>query len=156
MTDLQKRILDIFREVRDILDRNGITYFAIGGTCIGAVRHGGFIPWDDDLDIAVPIEQFGRMLDLLKAELPPHLELYTGAERKHYRYIFVKVTDNRTTFIEKTEIALSARAPRFLAASMPSVQGCFYRYHADIRSFAGQTVLFPDKKIFFNERAPEV
>ena len=104
MTDLQKRILDIFREVRDILDRNGITYFAIGGTCIGAVRHGGFIPWDDDLDIAVPIEQFGRMLDLLKAELPPHLELYTGAERKHYRYIFVKVTDNRTTFIEKTEI----------------------------------------------------
>ena len=71
MTDLQKRILDIFREVRDILDRNGITYFAIGGTCIGAVRHGGFIPWDDDLDIAVPIEQFGRMLDLLKAELPP-------------------------------------------------------------------------------------
>ena len=66
MTDLQKRILDIFREVRDILDRNGITYFAIGGTCIGAVRHGGFIPWDDDLDIAVPIEQFGRMLDLLK------------------------------------------------------------------------------------------
>lgn len=103
MNDLQKCILDIFREVRDILDRNGITYFAIGGTCIGAVRHRGFIPWDDDLDIAVPIEQFGRMTELLKKELPPHLELYTGKEHKHYRYIFVKVTDTRTTFIEKTE-----------------------------------------------------
>ena len=90
----------------------------------------------------MPIEQFGRMLDLLKAELPPHLELYTGAERKHYRYIFVKVTDNRTTFIEKTEIGYP-----------DAYKGVFIDI---MRSFAGQTVLFPDKKIFFNERAPEV
>ena len=69
MTDLQKRILDIFREVRDILDRNGITYFAIGGTCIGAVRHGGFIPWDDDLDVCVLASDYRKIRKLLSAHL---------------------------------------------------------------------------------------
>ena len=62
MNELQKRILDIFKAVAKICKENGITYYAIGGTAIGAVRHQGFIPWDDDLDIAIPIEQYDRFI----------------------------------------------------------------------------------------------
>lgn len=105
MTELQKRILEIFKEVSAVLDRNNIEYFAIGGTCIGAVRHHGFIPWDDDLDIAVPIEQFSNMQEKLKAELPDYLSLYTGMEIRHYRSAFIKVIDKRTTYIERSEFS---------------------------------------------------
>lgn len=103
MNSLQNRILDIFKEIKIVLEKNGINYFAIGGTCIGAVRHKGFIPWDDDLDIAVPIEQFDFMIEKLKTELPNYLSVYTGREIRHYRYIFIKVVDLRTTYIEKSE-----------------------------------------------------
>ena len=103
MNSLQNEILNIFKSIKEIFERNGIDYFAIGGTCIGAVRHNGFIPWDDDLDIAVPIEQFDNMLNVLKKELPSELALYTCHNRKHYRYIFVKVINTKTTFIEKSE-----------------------------------------------------
>lgn len=104
MNSLQHEILNIFKSIKEIFERNGIDYFAIGGTCIGAVRHNGFIPWDDDLDIAVPIEQFDNMLNVLKKELPSELALYTCHNRKHYRYIFVKVINTKTTFIEKSEL----------------------------------------------------
>lgn len=107
MNNLQKRIIDIYKEVAHIFNKNGIDYFAIGGTCIGAVRHKGFIPWDDDLDIAVPIEQFDVMINTLKRELPDYLKVYECRDRRHYRYIFIKVIDVQTTFIEKSELKYS-------------------------------------------------
>lgn len=103
MNALQQKIFDIFIAVKSILDKNGIDYYSIGGTCIGAVRHKGFIPWDDDLDIAVPIDRFDFMIDCLKKELPQTFKVYTCEEIQHYRYIFIKVIDITTTFIEKTE-----------------------------------------------------
>ena len=102
MNDIQKCILSIFKEVSGICEENGITYFAIGGTCIGAVRHKGFIPWDDDLDIAVPIEQFDKLKNILKSSLPEHLKVYECDSIQHYHYIFMKVHDTRTTFIQNT------------------------------------------------------
>ena len=54
--ELQNKILEIFKEFKKICNENQLKYYAIGGTCIGAIRHKGFIPWDDDLDVAMPIE----------------------------------------------------------------------------------------------------
>lgn len=104
MNDLQNCILDIFKEFASICERHKIDYFAIGGTCIGAVRHGGFIPWDDDLDVAVPIEQYDKCLNAMKSELPDYLKVFTGLEHETYRYVFAKIIDTRTTFIEDAEL----------------------------------------------------
>ena len=103
MNDIQAKILDIFLVVKNICERHGLTYYAIGGTCIGAVRHNGFIPWDDDLDIAVPIEDWDEFWKIMKAELPPYYKVYCGNNIKHYRYVFNKIHDSRTSFIEKAE-----------------------------------------------------
>lgn len=102
MNAIQKCIISIYSEVIAICEKNNIPYYAIGGTCIGAVRNGGFIPWDDDLDIAVPIEEFGRLKKLLSDCLPNYLKIYDCDNIKKYHYIWMKVQDTRTTFIQNT------------------------------------------------------
>ena len=104
MNDTQKVILDIFACISNICKKNGIRYFAIGGTCLGAVRHQGFIPWDDDLDIAIPIQEYDKFWKIAHKELPHHLKIYKEDDIRHYRYIFGKIHNENTTFIEKSEI----------------------------------------------------
>lgn len=104
MTDIQKIILNIFKEVKKVCDNNSIKYFAIGGTCLGAVRHKGFIPWDDDLDIAIPIEDYIRFIDAARRELPDYLTVYTPADARHNSLFFIKVMDKRTTLTESAYV----------------------------------------------------
>lgn len=101
MNEIQKCILDIYKCIADICDRNSIKYFAIGGACIGAVRHNGFIPWDDDMDLGVPVEQYNKLIHVLKKQLPPYYKVITFNDMVHYSSLFIKVTDTRTAFIEK-------------------------------------------------------
>ena len=74
MTDIELKAiksiqLEMMDEIHKICVRNGITYYMIAGTLLGAVRHGGFIPWDADVDIAMPREDYERFGVLCKAEL---------------------------------------------------------------------------------------
>ncbi len=103
MNDIQSVILDIFSSIQKICKKHNITYYAIGGTCIGAVRHKGFIPWDDDLDIAIPIQDFDRFLNIAEKELPNYLKVYRCENIIHYRYIFAKIHNVNTTFIEHAD-----------------------------------------------------
>ena len=76
MTDVQEKILEIFKEIVKVCNKYDIPYYAIGGTCLGAVRHKGFIPWDDDMDIAIPIEDIDRFIKIAKKELQ-NIYIYT-------------------------------------------------------------------------------
>lgn len=104
MNSLQKKIYEIFLAVKKICDENDIPYYAIGGTCLGAVRHKGFIPWDDDLDIAIPGQYFEKFYEIAKRELPENLTVKYMTDFKNNVNLFMKVYDTTTTFIEKFEI----------------------------------------------------
>ena len=104
MTEVQKVILDIFKVTADICERHQIPYFAIGGTCLGAVRHKGFIPWDDDLDIAIPIQFFDKFWEAAEKELQPPYQTYTCNNVRTYDKIFGKIHNAETAYIEKKEI----------------------------------------------------
>lgn len=106
MTEIQKKIIEIYKEVSKICETNNIPYYAIGGTCIGAIRHKGFIPWDDDLDIAIPIEYWDNFIKISKEKLPEHLYIYGSDSIRPYHYIWLKICDKNTTFIEKSEYNL--------------------------------------------------
>lgn len=100
LKEIQHIILDIFREVDKICERNNLRYFAIGGTCLGAVRHKGFIPWDDDLDIAMPRKDYEAFIKIAEKELPHNLSLLIPKQAKYYECTFAKVQDVNTTFIQ--------------------------------------------------------
>ena len=62
--DVQDKILHIMKYIDGLCRQNGITYYIMGGTALGAVRHGGFIPWDDDLDIFMTPDQYEKFKEL--------------------------------------------------------------------------------------------
>lgn len=74
ITEMMKRAwaaeLEVLQVVADICDRNGIQWFADAGTMLGAVRHQGFIPWDDDIDICLKREDYRELIRILPKELP--------------------------------------------------------------------------------------
>lgn len=103
--EVQKVELKILREVASICEKHGLRYFLYYGTLIGAVRHKGFIPWDDDVDIVMPREDYKRFLEIAKKELPSHLFLQHRTTDRGYCYLIAKVRDSNTTFIEQAGYA---------------------------------------------------
>ncbi len=67
--------LKILCMVAEVCDRHGLKWYAENGTFLGAVRHRGYIPWDDDLDISMPREDYDRLWPLLLRELPPYYHI---------------------------------------------------------------------------------
>jgi len=96
---IQNIILDIFKIFKDICKKYNLTYFAIGGTCLGAVRHKGFIPWDDDMDVAMPYEDYKKFIEIAKKELKHPYSLILPKENKHFYGEFIKIHKTETTFI---------------------------------------------------------
>jgi len=75
--EIQKLLLDMAKRVCGILEKHNIPYFITFGTLLGAVRHSGFIPWDDDFDIFLFDDSYDEAMDYLESELPEHLVVHS-------------------------------------------------------------------------------
>lgn len=88
--------LDVLRALDRVCSEHGLTYFLAFGTLIGAMRHEGFIPWDDDIDVHMPREDYERLAELAAGgALPDHLALTSYRDRTSV-YPFFKLVDTRT------------------------------------------------------------
>ena len=95
---LQARMLKLMKAVRDLCDRHGLRYFMIAGTLLGAARHQGFIPWDDDVDLAMPREDFEKFLSHV-AELPP--DVFCQAPDTGDYPLFIATVRENGTFVDE-------------------------------------------------------
>lgn len=100
MTPLQEKLLDIFCVFDEFCRKYQISYFMLGGTMLGAYRHQGFIPWDDDVDLGMPREDYKRFLKLANDKLPKYYILRHRSIEKDVPFAFAHLEDNRTTCIE--------------------------------------------------------
>ena len=100
---MQLRILDILVEIDRVCRKHDINYWIDFGTLLGAVRHGGFIPWDDDLDIAMTSEDLKRFMEVAPKELPPSLFLQTKSTDPSYTMLVNKVRDKNSFFVTQHE-----------------------------------------------------
>lgn len=99
--DIQAKLLDNLIAFDQICRQHNLTYYIEAGTLLGAVRHQGFIPWDDDVDVVMPRPDYDRLLAHAAEWLPAPYELHSGSSQQRYLHPFAKLVDASTTVVER-------------------------------------------------------
>ena len=96
---MQLMLLDMMQAIHDVCCEHNLHYYLIAGTMLGAVRHQGFVPWDDDADMALPRPDYDMLVAHANEWLPKRYELVSNVQNPHYPYAFARVQDRETTYI---------------------------------------------------------
>lgn len=100
LRDLQLVELDLLKEFLRICEKYHFRYYALGGTLLGAVRHKGFIPWDDDVDVGMPRPDFIRFEQIIEKELPEYFHYKSIGRTPGYTHYVPRMTDGRVMVID--------------------------------------------------------
>lgn len=98
--EYRKLLVSILKRIDSICRNNNLTYYLYAGSLLGAVRHGGFIPWDDDLDIAMPRDDYNKLAEIINTD-SDDLCFISYNYNDDTIYPFGKVCDTSTCMIEK-------------------------------------------------------
>ena len=103
LNETQAVMLDMLKWFHSFCEKQHISYYIVGGTMLGAIRHKGFIPWDDDIDVGIPRKDFDRLINnknaFLKGEERYTIESFLDGN-KDFEYPYAKVYDTYTTLVE--------------------------------------------------------
>ena len=101
LKDIQKKSLEMLLYFKKICDENNLTFYFCGGCCIGSIRHKGFVPWDDDIDVFMKRDDYETLKKIWNKVADT--EKYTcnfPSKSLHTRNLFATINDNNTTFIK--------------------------------------------------------
>ncbi len=104
----QLRLLDMLLEVDRICRKHNIPYWINGGNALGAVRHSGFIPWDDDIDIALLRKDYLKLIKILESELPDRFVLQNRKTERFFHLSYSRVVD-KYSYVQYSENKVPVR-----------------------------------------------
>ena len=93
--------LTILNEIDRVCKKNGLKYSLAYGTLLGAVRHGGFIPWDDDIDLMMPRNDYNRLSELWEEEAGSDFIIQDKAREQNYTQNFMKIRKDNTAYVQQ-------------------------------------------------------
>lgn len=102
MNELQKKELVLLEYLNDLCEKNGIPYYLVCGTALGAIKYNGFIPWDDDIDVAMCRCDYEKFLIVANEKQDSRVIVQNHLSDKNISFIYTKLRLQNTTFIEKT------------------------------------------------------
>ena len=91
---LQLVELENMRIFSELCDRHGLRYYLVGGTMLGAVRHHGFIPWDDDMDVGMPRPDYEKFITIARKEMPQGYSFLNYKYNKNYKRYFSRIVND--------------------------------------------------------------
>ena len=100
MDGYRKKLIEMLNYLDKICQVNNIRYYAIGGTFLGAIRHNGFIPWDDDIDVCMPRKDYNKFAEIVNSSADKYIVETPRSLAKDYCYSVSKLYDTSTTLIE--------------------------------------------------------
>lgn len=98
--NLRKAQIELLDEVVRLSDKHNLKYYLLGGTCLGAARHGGFIPWDDDIDIGFARNDYEKFKNICKNELNEEYFYQDHTADSNYPKLYARLRKNNTTLKE--------------------------------------------------------
>ncbi len=104
MTAKQKHLLQLLREIDAICKKHGLRYVMAGGSLIGVVRHEGFVPWDDDVDLYMPRDDWNAFVSLSRSEFPPHRAIQCVDVTRNFTNTFPRYADTSSCVIHRHQI----------------------------------------------------
>ena len=93
-------MLDMLIEFDALCKKHQLQYWLDSGTLLGAVRHQGFIPWDDDIDLSMPIEDYNKFLNIATSELSNDIFFQTSETDKDFKFDYIKLRSNKASIVE--------------------------------------------------------
>ena len=102
MKEIQNVSLNVLKVIAGICHENGWRYTLAFGTLIGAIRHKGFIPWDDDIDLLMPRKDYEQLLKYFSENRIPHIQALNYRNNKRFMHGITRVCDTRYRVIEKS------------------------------------------------------
>ncbi len=132
--ELQLKGLEIFLYFKDFCEKHGLLFYFCGGCCIGALRNKGFVPWDDDVDVFMPRDDYEKLLELWNnfADTEKYSCLRTTKEQ-FVGNIFTTIVDNNTTLIKPNQEKLNI--PKGVAVDVFPLDGCPAGFARKIQKF---------------------
>ena len=95
LSPVQVHVMDLLHKLIELFEEENISYYILGGTMLGAVRHKGFIPWDDDVDIGIERRDYERFLKTYSSKLPDYLKIRTYRDKSYHHYYYARIVDTR-------------------------------------------------------------